>query len=455
MEPENSPAPVTFIQKIRTLFFAEENRISLIYFAASLFSAFMGFVTLPVFTKFMHIHEIGIYGYVMTFNTFLIPLLSLSTESFYLKVIYQKDGNQDERRLLGSLVYFITLWILIFIGILLLAGPLIFHFAGIHVPFFPTMAVMLCSNLFYAFTVFALLRFRVRKKPWQYLFLIVFQNITTTGLAILAILYFSQSANSRITAFTTGTLLTGLVSFVILARHMVFKIDFAIVKKALKFTYPLIPYILSTLIIDSIDRFYLEHYTKGNMTELAFYNMAFQFANIALMISISMFRSYEPVFFRLTSNNDHVSLVKKINQFNLINFTCSILLLFASEFLLNLLTHGKFIKSGYLAEWLIVAFFIKSSILNLDTILTAMGKSKPLMYLSVFAVVLLMIFSPLIVPGYKSEGTVFLKASVYLVLFLITWLWFIRRAEYLKYLIQTLVLLCGLIFTILLKQMLF
>ena len=173
------------------------------------------------------------------------------------------------------------------------------------------------------------------------------------------------------------------------------------------------------------------------------------------MISLSLFRSYEPEFFKLAVRDDHPLLVKKINQFNLINFTCSILLIFAAEFLLNLLTHGKFETSVYLSQWLIVALFLKSSVLNLNTVLTAMGKNTILMYISVTGLLVIIALSPLLIPEYQSLGAVLLKGGLYAVVFLVTWLWFIRRKNYLAYLAQTVLLLSLLIGSILMCRLLF
>lgn len=428
---------------------------SMIYFASSVFSAFLGFITLPFFTKMMSKPEIGVYGYALAVNTFIIPLLSLSVESYYMKTIFHPDEKQDEKTLLGSLVYFIALWSLAFTGILLLIGPIAFHFAGIHVPFFPTVAIMLCSNLLTVFTTFALLRFRIRQKAWHYFLLTAIQNILTTGLALSAIYVFTQTADSRIAGYTAGTLLTGLLSYLILAKQLTLRIDFTVVKAALRFAYPLIPYIFSSLLIDLVDRFYLERYSHGDLSELAVYNIAFQYANIALMISVSLFRSYEPEFFRLAVRDDHASLVRKINQFNLINFTCSVLLVFAADFLLNLLTHGKFSASVYLAQWLIVALFLKSAVLNLNTVLTALGKNKLLMYISVAGLVAITAVSPLIIPEFQSLGAVYLKGGLYLLVFAVTWLWFVRKKVYFSYLIQTILLLGGLVGSIFVCRLIF
>lgn len=436
-------------------FLGKENMHSMIYFASSAFSAFLGFISLPFFTQLMSKPEIGVYGYAIAVNTFILPLLSLSVENYYMKIVFTPDSERDEKRLLGSLVYFIFLWSLAFTGILLLTGPMVFRYSGIYVSFYPTIGIILCSNILSVFTTFALLKFRIRKKAWNYFLLTAFQNIFTTGIALIAVHSFSQTADSRVAGYTIGSLITGGVAYLVLSRQLIFKIDATIVMSALRFAAPLIPYIFSFLLIDLVDRFFLERYSKGNLTELANYNIAFQYANIALMISVSLFRSYEPEFFKLTVQNDHLSLVRKINQFNLINFTCSILLIFTAEFLLNILTHGKFKSSVYLAQWLIVGLFLKSSVLNLNTVLTAMGKNMILMYIAIAGLIVISVISPFYIPEYQSLGTVFLKGGLYLIVFFITWLWFAKKREYIIYLFQTGILLSVLVGSIFICRLMF
>jgi O-antigen/teichoic acid export membrane protein len=196
-EPEQ-PLALPAWKRLVATFFSKDNLNSLIYFASSLFGAALGFFTLPYFTHFMPKAEIGLYGYALAVNTFILPILLLSVESFYLRTVYSEQDEGSKRVLLGSLVLFVFIWSVVLVGLLLLFGPLLFHAAGIRIPFYPTIALILTSNVLSVFTVFALLNFRIKGQAWHYFALTAFQNVAITGTSLLLIYYCYRDAFGRI-----------------------------------------------------------------------------------------------------------------------------------------------------------------------------------------------------------------------------------------------------------------
>lgn len=453
IDESEQPLALPVWKRLVATFFSKDNLNSLIYFASSLFGAMLGFFTLPYFTHFMPKAEIGLYGYALAVNTFILPILLLSVESFYLRTVYSEQDESSKRVLLGSLVLFVFIWSVLLVGLLLLFGPLLFHAAGIRIPFYPTIALILTSNILSVFTVFALLNFRIKGQAWYYFALTAFQNVAITGTSLLLIYFYSRDAFGRILGTTVGTLAIGCVSFFILFRKLSVHINWSLVQQAIRFSLPLIPYVFATLLFDLVDRFFLERYSS--LAELAVYAISFQYASIALMVSIALFKSYEPELFRLTVNGDFTNVVRKMNLFNVINFLCSVGLLFLADFTINLLTHGLYKDSVPIAQWLIVALFIKSAFMNLNTILTALGKNVFLMLTSLTGLCVVIVASVYLVSTYQGIGTAYIKLGLYSLMFLGSFFFFVRRLSFLFYLIGTACLVGLLIGSIYLSEAIF
>lgn len=440
------------IKTIAGRFLNKNNRNTLIYLASSIFGAAVGFVMLRQFTVFLGPEDIGIFGYVTAVNTFLIPFFTLMLDNFYIKEIYRiGDGDKEAKKeLLGTIVIFIFIWTLLLTALLTGAGYLLFQNLGIKVAFFPYMFYTLLSNLFLGVTMILMLQYRMLQKPWHYFLINAMQTTFVIGIGYYLVVWLHWGIYGRIVGVLLGSLLLGIISTIMIFPHIKFTINWKLLKQAIVFSFPLIPYSLANLLYDFLDRYYLERYFP-DLSFTGLYNMGIQYALIISMLSLAFYRAYETEIFRLTAEGNQKSIAKTMIMLNNVILCLAVPLIVASGPLINYLSNGRFPGSALIASILIVCFFFRSAYIMLNTVLTALSKTKEIFWFSLLGLVFVILASMLIVPVFGNIGTACIKLLLYLLMFGSSFLVIRKAASYKKYILHTLFTgsaMAGLVYTL-------
>jgi len=421
----------------------KENHNALIYLGASMFSALIGLITLRFFTKYLGPEDIGIFGYVTTINTFLIPLFTLNLNGFYIKKIYQSLNSGESKKLLGTIVLFSLIWTIFTIIVLTFLGNWAFGIFKIKVAFYPYMFFTLLSNIFIGATNIIILHYRILSKAWMYFLINALQTLLLIGIGYAFVGFIHWGVYGRIYGAFIGSTILGVICVILLLPHIKWTIDKQILREGFKFSLPLIPYTLAILLFDILDRVFLERYSTS-MVSIGIYSMGVQFALVISMLSLAFYRSYEPTIYKLIDEGKENIVVKQVIMLNNLLLLISVLFIIFAGPLINFITHGKFPGSVLLAMLLVVAFYFKSSYILFNTILAASSKTKEIMFFSIIGLIFFIVLSVLIVPKFNNLGSAYIKIALYFFMCIGSFFLTKNTAVYSKYIIHTLLTGIGL-----------
>jgi O-antigen/teichoic acid export membrane protein len=421
-----------FLRSVRS----KENFNTLVYLGASVFSAFAGFIMLRYFTKYLGPEDIGIFGYVSAVNAFLIPILTLNLQTFYLKEVYRNSSGGNKKEILGTVVIFTLIWTTLLTILLTFVGSITFQILKIKFPFFPYMFLTLLSNFGLASSSYIFFQYRVLSKPWSYFWVTVIQTILLIGFGYFFVGFIHWGIYGRILGVFIGTTLFGILCFFLLNTHMVWRINTKILKKGFRFALPLVPYSIATLLYDLLDRFFLERYS-ANLASTGIYNMGSQYALVLSMLSLAFYQAYEPVIFRLVAEKDDKTVNRSVIMLNNFMLIAALPLILCAGWLIGYLTNGKFLASAYIGGLLVVAFYFRSSYIMLNTVLSAMSRTREIMWFSLMGLLFVIIMSIYLVPTYNNAGTAIIKILLYVIMFLSSYLIIRKSRAYLLYIIHT------------------
>lgn len=421
-----------------------DNLNTLVYMGSSLFSAFAGFVMIRYFTRYLGPEDFGIFGYVSSVNVFLIPFLCLNLNSYYLKEVFSRAEGQGRKTLLGTIVLFTLGWSLILTVVLMGVGSWLFAVLNIKFPFYPYMALTLLSNLFLGSTAFIQTQYRILSRVWAFFAICALQTVLTLGLGYYFVAFIPWGIYGRILGVFIGSTVLGVISLILLAPHASWKIDTSVLKDALAFSLPLIPYSLATLLYDMLDRFFLERYAT-TMAATGIYNIGSQYALIITMFAMSFYRAYEPTIFRLISEDRQADVNKSLIFLNNMLLLMAVPLIVISGPLITFLTRGKFVNSAEVASLLIIALYFRSAYTMQCTILLAISKTREMMWFSIVGLALAIGLSVTFVPQYLSVGTAGVKILLYFVMFLSSFVVLRGSTTYRPYMVHTVITGMGLL----------
>jgi O-antigen/teichoic acid export membrane protein len=391
---------------------------------------------LRYFTKYLDATDYGIFGYVTAVNTFLIPVFTLSLNSYYIKEYYLAKDDQSRKELLGTITIFILIWSIILVGLFTFVGRFVFSYFSFSFSFSPYMFLTLLTNFFIAPITLTLLKYRLLSKPWSYFIVSLLQSLLLLGIGFFFVSVYPWGVYGRILGNLIGTVLLGLLSIILLLPHLRLSFNKRKLIEGLKFCLPLIPYTLIILSFDTLDRFFLERYNT-DLATIGLYNVGFQYAAIISMFTLAFYKAYEPEIFKLMADNNEPAISQILIKLNFVVFGIAFLLILFSHWALNFLTNGRFVKSAGLASFLIVAFYFKSAYTMLNTVMTASSLNKQILTVSLLGLVILLGGSIIFVPINNLYGTLGIKILLYLVTFLCSYLLLKNKKVYRNYILHT------------------
>ena len=363
---------------LRALARSEQVRNTLLYLGASAFGAALSMITIPLFSRYLSRADFGTVGYVMSINAFLAPFFTLSVNSWYIREYYREPDPARRDTLLSTCVAYTMAWGLLLTVGLLGIGSFVFRAAEVRVAFYPFMATALLGNLGLGVFAYATLQYRIQQRAGAFALLTITQALLQNILGLWLVIQLGQGPQGRLTGAAAGTLLAGAAGLAVLWPQLHWRFEPAALRRALRFSLPLIPVALIALLFDTLDRVFLER-LNFPLADIGLYNVAMQYGGMINILALSIYRTYEPTYFKLAADNNYGQMNRSfIGIIGLFGGTALVLIGLAG-FVIDVLTHGKFGPSVHLSRVLLVGFFLKAVYQLGGVLLVTTGRTKQLM----------------------------------------------------------------------------
>lgn len=418
------------IDYLKNLLKQDKIRNFLYFSSASFISAFIGIITLKTFTSYMPPEEFGLWTFALTFNSFAAAFIILDLHSYFL--IEASKDTFDKHKLLSSLLSFSFIWSVISSCLIIGIGFVSFHYVFEKIDFFPYIFYILLSNLFMGFGQFLLIVYRIENKPRAYFFYSIFQSTLAIFTSLFVVIYFLHDAHGRIIGYSAGMLFSGFVAWILLRKShgYRFRIDREMMRKALRFSAPLIPYAIATLGIDFLDRVFVEKYCS--MNELGLFGLASQLNTIIYFVFISLVRVYEPSVIRWVNHQEFGQQIAFFNKYNLLLVLATVGLMLVSGLLVFQLTNARYAGSAIMVIDLSPFFYLKTIALLLLTMLISGYKTFKALYISLIMLALYALVGFLVIPQHGMDGMIFVKTLVMAVGCIVALLFLGNARQYLR-----------------------
>jgi len=382
------------------------NNQTFIFTLGGFFPAVLNFLFLPIYSLILNPEDFGLFSYVMSFNSILIVLSSLSLNTFVLRKYFDFTKLEDRKELISSVFIFLLVFNSLLVLLLILIFPKILPLINSSVDFYPYFLLMIIGLFFEFFFIFPMIIFRVEKLAKYYVLFSIIKQLLTFTLSVILIMQLDIGVLGRFLGLVFANIIFALISFFVLYRRFTFVYKSDIVFEGLRFSAPLIPAALIGSIYIAFDKILLVNYIS--LSELGLYTLASSLASVINFISLGYYRAIEPVIFESYNSNIFFEKVSNINKFLLI-------LLFWFGFLFSFFSTEVlfyFFDEKFFQAYIYVPFFIAALILNgqkriFGTILHAHKQTKydfPIMVITFFSYVSLF---HLLVPLFDIYGALY------------------------------------------------
>jgi O-antigen/teichoic acid export membrane protein len=200
-----------------------------------------------------------------------------------------------------------------------------------------------------------------------------------------------------------GSLPFGIIYFLILSKKGIFSFNFTLIKKALYFSLPLLPGVLSYLLISTLDRIILERYVT--LEELGLYSVA---ATLTLTLNIviqALYKTFEQKIFREHGSEGYPALLNKLYKIYIVSLFIPgfILSLFVKEILL-FFTSSQYYSAYQYVVYLVIAVIISGMNTFFGTLLIADNRKKVVAWSSVISAGLSVVTNLILIKSFGVLG---------------------------------------------------
>jgi O-antigen/teichoic acid export membrane protein len=392
---------------------------SIYYTFSSLLIKAFGFFLLPLYTAYLSPNDYGITNLIQSFLSVSTFLISFSLYSAIPRFYVEYKEQRDKLKLLfGSIVIFVFLSGVFFLIISNIFSGLLTRFLFQGIPFFPYILIGLFTLLFQSLHTIHMSVLKAIQKGRFLAFLSILVFLIQTGITILLVVKFELGPLGVLLSQAIVSILYSIIMIVDLIKRdlLTLKFDYSILKRALRYSIPIIPHNLSTHIASFVSRIFINNLASLAMVGL--YGIAMQFGSLIDLFQTSVNKAFSPYFFNLLKDGDANSEKSQMGFVKvLLSFYSVIYLgvgLFSQEAVL-LMTHSRYATAWKIIPILVIAYSVKSIYYFYVNILFYHEEAaRKIFYATLTGSFLDIILAALLIPRYGMYGAAvsFLIAKV-------------------------------------------
>ena len=167
-------------------------RHSLIYMLGPAFSKIVGFLLIPIYTRFIAPDDFGVMSLVDVFMTMTMMMLAMGTGESIARFYYDEDDEYERRRLISTVILGPGLLSLPVIVLIILLSGYIQPLLGIGTSYVPYLQLAMMTAWFSMIAEIGYAYLRMRYFSKTFVTITVFQILASVGLNLLLVVVFQQ-----------------------------------------------------------------------------------------------------------------------------------------------------------------------------------------------------------------------------------------------------------------------
>lgn len=286
---------------------------SIIYGLGGVLAKSISFFLLPIYTRIFTPSDYGTIEMLAVLASFLGAFMILGLDSaqsmFFFKV--KEEGESAQGILVSSILQLRLLWgASIVVLATFLAPYLNYWFFGGKLSW-EYFALAFGGTLLQQATSQSAEVFRLLYRPWNYLAITLLQSVLTAGLVLLCVVYYDTGIVGFFIGAVLGSTVTTLWGWWQIRNYLNFdNWHTSWWPRLLRFGLPLVPMVLGLYVINTADRWFIQHYHGSS--QLGIYSIGAKFA-IFITLAVETFRkAWAPIAMDSMHSGDGVETFRMI-----------------------------------------------------------------------------------------------------------------------------------------------
>lgn len=267
------------------------------YFIGQILTKSLGFLLIPLYTRFLVPSDYGLLAMVSSFASVAGVFYALGLRGSFSRFYWDyKDDRQELGEFFTTVLAFVASVSILCTAILFGFGRSFFAVVMRDVPFDPYIKMGILLALFGVFPPFWTTLCRVREKSLTYVTFTTASFLLTTVLSIYFVVFLKEGALGRLRGQVYVQGAFAVLALFLLGRELVPRISLQKLRAALKYGLPLVPHNLSGWIMSLLDRLILGGYQ--GLSSVGVYNVGYALGGVMGVIATAFNLAYSPYFMK-------------------------------------------------------------------------------------------------------------------------------------------------------------
>ncbi|MDP2692340.1 MAG: oligosaccharide flippase family protein [bacterium] len=303
------------------------------------------FLVLPFFTEYLSKTEYGILAMANVLQSYLTIFIGFGLPGTFSRFYYDYYLKEKLKFSLLATILLLVLLLVLIVGVLLFFfGETIFQLvvqndSELSFAKYGFIIWGLASTLIFYAIIQAFYRNEENIKMFAFIALSGFFLMLAGSIS--GVIIFRMGALGSILGKLVGILILIVPYFIYLFSHIKFKIRKSLFKPVFKYALPLIPYLLLGVIMNSLDKQFVENYL--GLEDLGVYNVAFMIGSVPSIFLMAAQSTVYPQIFKLLTESVKGNLVQ-------VRSLISMLLLFTLLIVAGLISFIKIITFYFIGS---------------------------------------------------------------------------------------------------------
>ncbi len=380
----------------------------------------IGLLLLPLYTAYLTPNDYGILSIATVVSAITAIILTLGLNGSALRYYYKLEGT-ERKNFYGTLWIFLILFPGIIFFLIELSGGKLFNQLFSQVSYNPYLRLALwTSYITVAFTTLPRELFKASERAKTYVALNIGQFLFAVGMTIWFVVILKKGAEGALWARLIGTAAIGLISALLLWKHINLNFDFNLLKQALLYGLPFMPHFLAHWVLGTSDRVILERYVS--LSEVGIYSVGYTIGSVMLMFAVAGNNAMIPLFGKLKKSDNNINitkLMKMVTYYILVMTIIGLGIALFSKEMIYLLTPKSYHQAIFVVPWVVLGCFFMGLYFTPMSILQFIsGNTKPIPFCTGIAAGINIALNLWLIPKYGMIVAAITTAFSYFVMFL-------------------------------------
>lgn len=281
---------------------------SSLYTIGEVLRSSLSFLLLPIYTRLLSPADYAILGVMSPIFALLSALMALGLPAALVRFYFDyQDDPATLRRYIGTITIFGVSSGLLGSLLLTLLGPAIFGWLLPNTPFHPFVLITIWNAGITVVSVLALQLFRARQQAQYFISF----SLVDFGLTTVLIIVFVVALGLGVLGSLWGQLLAAVVmaapALWVLARASKLTSSWPLLRTSLRFSLPLLPFILGTWALNVSDRIVLDGLVSREA--LGLYTLGYQFGILLNLIAMALNNAWQPFFYQNAADRKNDAMI--------------------------------------------------------------------------------------------------------------------------------------------------